>query len=321
MKRVAVVPAYKPSVKMLELLDELVKNKYDVVLVDDGSGDNYKKIFKRSLEYATVLRHEVNKGKGAALKTAFRYIKDNYDDCGIVTVDCDFQHRIVDANKLIESLDSNPDKLIIGKRIRSGKTPLRSRIGNAITRAIYRIVTGVDVYDTQSGLRAFSSKLIDFMLEVNGCRFEYEMNVLLACASNSIKVREVTIETIYINDNKGSHFKAFRDSFRIYGQILKFSMVEIITFILNIILYIGFYFELENPLICNILALLITFIIYIVCFRKKCSLLYFLIITFNMIIFYLLSFKYSGIGLKIYTDFILLCIFIFYRGVFIRNGA
>ena len=64
--------------------------------------------------------------------------------------------------------------MVLGKRLRSEKTPLRSRIGNAITRFVYQISTGIDVYDTQTGLRAFSDRLIDYMLQIPGEGFEYE---------------------------------------------------------------------------------------------------------------------------------------------------
>ena len=136
-------------------------------------------------------------------------------------MDCDGQHRVEDALKIAALASKNLEKLIIGKRVRDKKVPLRSKLGNAITRFFYRLITHIDVYDTQSGLRAFSSKLIPFMLNVDGSRFEYEMNVLLACSKEKIKIKEIDIETIYIEGNKGTHFNAVVDSFKIYKTMFK----------------------------------------------------------------------------------------------------
>lgn len=147
-------------------------------------------------------------------------------DYVVITVDCDGQHSVSDTLNLLNVCEKNPKDLILGKRLREGKIPLRSRLGNAITRFIYRITTGLDVYDTQTGLRAFSKTLVPFMLDIEGDRFEYEMNVLLNCPKNKIKIREVEIKTIYINNNSGSHFNPLKDSFEIYKEILKNLIVK-----------------------------------------------------------------------------------------------
>ena len=141
-------------------------------------------------------------------------------------MDCDGQHTIKDAKKLIEEVINNKNTLVLGKRIRSEKTPLRSRIGNFITRFVYKIGTGLDIYDTQTGLRVFSNKLIDYMLGVDGNRFEYEMNVLLRCAKDKITIKEIVIETIYIDNNSKSHFNGIKDSYIIYKNIIKFLILS-----------------------------------------------------------------------------------------------
>lgn len=179
MNKIAIIPAYEPDEKMLPLLKELKENNYEIIVIDDGSGPSYKKIFAEAKQYAHLLVHEVNKGKGAALKTAFSYIEKHYKEYYIVTLDCDGQHRIKDANKLLKYLETHPKELVLGKRLRGEKTPLRSKLGNSITRAVYRLITRVDVYDTQTGLRAFTNELMPYMLNVPGERFEYEMNMLL----------------------------------------------------------------------------------------------------------------------------------------------
>jgi len=219
-KIIVLIPAYEPTLDMINLLEELNEKNLKSVVVDDGSGKEYSDIFKKAKKYSTVLVHADNRGKGAALKTGYKYISENYkSDFVIVTVDCDGQHKIDDAVKICEFALKHENFLVIGKRLRGEKTPLRSYLGNAITRFVYRITTGIDVYDTQSGLRAFSCKLLPFMLKVDGERFEYEMNVLLECPKNKVKIKEIKIETIYIDKNSGSHFNAVKDSARIYKKI------------------------------------------------------------------------------------------------------
>ncbi len=252
MQRIAVIPSYEPDDRMINLLKEL-QDSFDIIVVNDGSGKKYQDIFLEAKRYATVLMHEKNKGKGQALKTAYKYIKENYQSAVIVSMDCDGQHRVVDAIKLCDYVENNSNTLILGKRLRDEKVPIRSRIGNEITRFIYRLITKIDVYDTQTGLRAFSSSLLDFLLSVEGDRFEYEMNVLLECTRRNIPIKEIEISTIYINNNSNSHFSTIKDSYLVYKQILKFSCSSLISFFIDYILYIIFGLVF-NVFTANILA-------------------------------------------------------------------
>ena len=216
------IPAYEPDNKLIHLVEVLSKEELDIIIVDDGSGPDYKEIFTSCEKYSKIISYETNEGKGHALKTGFKYIKENYKEPYIITtMDSDGQHRVKDAKKLMKACSKNKDILYLGKRIRSEKTPIRSRIGNGITRFIYKKVAGLDIYDTQTGLRAFSDNLIDKLLEVPGSRFEYEMNVLLEFARAKIKMKEIQIETIYIDNNSGTHFNAIKDSYKIYKDIIK----------------------------------------------------------------------------------------------------
>lgn len=222
-KIIILIPAYEPTIQFIELLKKLKKEKLNTVVVNDGSDNTYDEIFNKAKDYATILKHDVNKGKGRALKTGIEYINKKYKkDYVIITMDCDGQHTIKDALKLGEYALNHNQELVTGKRIRNEKTPLRSKLGNAITRFVYRTITGLDVYDTQTGLRAFSNKLTPLMLEIEGERFEYEMNVLLTCSSRKIKITEIQIDTIYIENNSGSHFHSIKDSFKIYKELLKY---------------------------------------------------------------------------------------------------
>ena len=179
MRKIALIPSYEPDYRLKDLVQELAANKFDVIVVNDGSNEEYNEIFESIEAKAKVLKYKINKGKGYALKYGLKYIKENYNDYVVVTMDSDGQHTVKDAIKLCEYTIKHPLELVIGKRIRGAKTPFRSKLGNSITKIIYRIATGVNVYDTQTGLRCFSDKLMDFNLNIEGDRYEYEMNVLL----------------------------------------------------------------------------------------------------------------------------------------------
>ncbi len=227
-----IIPAYEPDGKLITLLKEIKANTgFSAIVINDGSSSGLTDLFKEAEKYAAVLHHSVNKGKGAAIKTGLSYIKDNFSaDTVVITMDADGQHKVTDAIRVYKTAAQNSESLVIGSRIFSGKVPLRSRFGNSVTRFVYRIVTGIKVKDTQTGLRAFNAALIPFMLDVKGSRYEYEMNVLLECSRQKIDIRQVQIETVYINDNQSSHFNTVKDSCRIYKEIVKFCASSLIAF-------------------------------------------------------------------------------------------
>lgn len=229
--KIALIPAYEPADELLNLVIQLSDAHFKIVLVDDGSGENYRRIFSAAKRFAEVLVHETNKGKGKAIKTGLAYIKRHYpENAVVVTMDADGQHSVSDAVKVIEAAAEDTKSLVLGTRRFCGEVPKRSRFGNAVTRFVFRTVTGLSISDTQTGLRAFGSEQIPFMLDVNGERYEYEMNVLLKYAKSKIPIREVEIATIYFDNNEGSHFGTFKDSFRIYRDIIKFASSSIISF-------------------------------------------------------------------------------------------
>lgn len=257
-KKIVLIPSYEPDEKLVDLVNKLNKEDLDIVVVNDGSNKSYNKIFD-NLENTKVISYDTNMGKGYALKTGLSYIKDKYKkDYVVVTMDSDGQHDINDALKLCEEASKDKETLYLGKRIVSKKTPLKSKLGNTITRCIYSLVSKIDVYDTQTGLRAFSDELIDFMLSVQGDRFEYEMNVLLECPLNGIEIKEIEIKVIYLDNNKGSHFNAVKDSYRIYKEIFKYVSVSFISFLLDYSLYIVFNLLTGNILLSNIVARIIS---------------------------------------------------------------
>ena len=235
-----VLPSYKPDYKLLDLLATVDRQYFNhIIVVDDGSGQAFQSIFHEAERYATVLHHAENKGKGQALKTAFAYIKRLGRYGVVVTADCDGQHALEDIRAVTEVAEIYPNKLILGCRAFSGEVPFRSRFGNELTKKIFKLQTGVAVSDTQTGLRAFTTSLLDFMLGVAGHRYEYEMNMLLD-ASKELEILEVPIETIYIDENSGSHFRPVRDGLKIYQNIFKFALSSMASFLVDYGLYAVF---------------------------------------------------------------------------------
>ena len=232
-----VIPAYQPDNKLIKLIEKIhEKSDFHILVIDDGSSSKCQKIFDKAEQYATVLRHQVNQGKGQALKTAFQFIKEQNSYGTVVTADADGQHKIWDIFRTANKASEKPNKLILGVRAFTGKVPLRSRFGNSLTKVFFKLQTGVGVTDTQTGLRAFTTNLIPFMLKIEGQRYEYEMNMLLE-ASKEYEILEVPIETVYINDNEGSHFRPIRDGLMIYKNIFKFALSSLSSFVVDYIVY------------------------------------------------------------------------------------
>ena len=240
------IPSLSPDERLPEYVRQLSAAGYGLILVvDDGSKAEYQEIFDRiaGWEGCKVLHHEVNRGKGAALKTGFQYLKEHTDFQGVITADSDGQHTVPDTLKLTEQLGEK-DELLLGSRdfSRSNKNvPPKSRFGNRMTSAVFRVLYGQWLPDTQTGLRAFPRRLLDFMTEVKGDRFEYEMNMLMHCSNRKIPMRAITIETIYMEENKGTHFHPIRDSWRIYklllGNFFKFMSASVICWLVDILLF------------------------------------------------------------------------------------
>ena len=235
---IVVIPAYQPDEKLLKTVAELrQKTAYTLIVVDDGSSPDRQPIFDKLEHDVTVLHHEVNRGKGAAMKTAFAYIQEHFPgDEGIVTVDADGQHLVPDIVRVSEDWAAHPDALVLGSRRFTGNVPFKSRAGNAITRQVFRASTGVKVFDTQTGLRAFAVSRVPMMLEMHGDRYEYEINVLLYATRHRVPIREVPIETVYIEENASSHFHPVRDAWRIYKMILMFAASSLVAALVDYVL-------------------------------------------------------------------------------------
>ncbi len=234
---IVLIPAYEPDARLLDLIDALraADPGIGLVVVDDGSGPIYRLLFEEACQRgAVVLTHEVNRGKGAALKTGFRYLSSVKPDEEVVCADCDGQHSVVDVLRVAERVRSG-EEFVLGARRFTGKVPARSRVGNSATRVLFRLATGVNLTDTQTGLRGYAGPVLPWLLVVPGDRFEYELNSLLRSARERRPIAEVEIATIYLEGNASSHFRPLIDSARIYGPLLTFLASSLAAFFIDLV--------------------------------------------------------------------------------------
>lgn len=241
MDAVILIPAYKPDEKYVAFSRSLREKGLPVLTVDDGSGAEFGAVFAEAEALGvTVIHHPVNRGKGCALKTGFAEIEKNMPEvCRIVTADCDGQHTPEDIVRVLDAMREAPGKLILGGRFsdKKGSVPVRSRIGNGITRYVFRAATGLKIRDTQTGLRGIPATLIPKLLALPGERYEYEMNMLLYLREWEIGYGEIPIRTVYIDNNAGSHYNALRDSWRVFVQIFKFCLAAVASFAADYLLF------------------------------------------------------------------------------------
>lgn len=234
MKIIVMIPSLSPDRSLIEYVQAVAhEDFYKIVVINDGSCEEYNEIFSRisQIEKCTVLTHDVNKGKGRALKTGIEYVLKEYSDCsGIITVDADGQHKLNDILRVASAIQENDNRLVLGSRdFNAPNVPPRSSFGNKLTSFVFASMFGQNLMDTQTGLRGIPRKLLPIMLTINGERYEYEMNMLIECRRKKIEIYEIPIETVYIGDNDSSHFRPVVDSVKIYLLIFKSFLSFIFT--------------------------------------------------------------------------------------------
>ena len=220
-----VLPSLDPDDKLIAVVDGLLEYGFsDIILVNDGSRqENLHYFYDLAAQHPeiTLLHHEVNKGKGAALKNAFRWFLENRPEgFGVVTVDGDNQHHPEDTRACCEHMMQTGRTVLGCRDFTLEHVPARSRFGNHTTSMIFKLFVGMTISDTQTGLRAIPRDVLEKIVTVYGDRFEYETNMLLAFKTQGIDFDEVKIRTVYIEENKSSHFRVIHDSWRIYKLIL-----------------------------------------------------------------------------------------------------
>lgn len=265
---VLIIPSLNPDERLLSYVADFISNGFTkIILVNDGSNPKAGLLFDEicARPECDLLVHTVNMGKGRSLKDAFNYYCQKYQDryAGVITVDADGQHTLADVIQLDKAMVAYQKSLILGVRdFDNPSVPFKSRFGNKITRHMIRLLIGSAkqedsddrhakaISDTQTGLRAIPNELIPDYLTVAGERFEYETNMLIEALHTQTPMKEIPIQTVYVDDNKETHFRPVADSIAIYGQIfstfLKYAIASLSSFLMDygiyslLILLLGF---------------------------------------------------------------------------------
>ncbi|MFE6970984.1 glycosyltransferase [Isoptericola sp. NPDC057653] len=228
-----VVPAYRPDGALPALVRDLAERGLpDVLVVDDGSGPAHAAVFDAAAALgAEVLRHDRNRGKGVALRTAFAHARERHPGRDVVTADADGQHTPASVRAVADRLSAGGADVVVGERDLTGAgVPLRSRVGNALSGAAVRTATGLPVRDSQTGLRGLAAGTLPWLLDVPGDRYEYELRVLLEASARGAVVAGVPVETVYVDDNASSHFRPVRDSLVVMAPLLAFAASGLLAF-------------------------------------------------------------------------------------------
>ncbi len=252
-----IIPSLDPDKKLLTVVDGLLAAGFDdIILVNDGSCPEKRSYFASAAVHpeVTVLHHPQNLGKGAALKTAFAWFLENRSGRdGVITADGDNQHHPEDIKACAEHLCRTKHFTLGVRDFSLPEVPFRSRSGNRITSFVFKVFVGMTISDTQTGLRAIPAGQLPLLCKISGDRFEYETNMLLALKEYTIPFDEVKIRTVYIEENKSSHFHAVRDSWRIYKLLLVHFFRYAISSVVSAVLDEGL-FALLSFLLKGILA-------------------------------------------------------------------
>ena len=207
------IPAYQPDAKLLGLLDALRAEFPHIVVVDDGSTEGQQVFDSLCDKVEALLVHSANRGKGAALKTGLAWIRAHLPEiAGVVTADADGQHRPEDIRRVAEATATRKGGIVLGVRTFEGAVPFRSRWGNGWTRLLFRMLTGLAIRDTQTGLRGIPADLLERVASLPGDRYEYETRMLVDARRHASPPLQVPIKTVYLEGNKASHYRPFRDT-------------------------------------------------------------------------------------------------------------
>ena len=229
---VVLVPAYQPDARRAARVTDIRRRLpgAQVLVVDDGSGPAYEEVFAAAGDAGAVITgYSVNAGKGAALRTGLARAADLWPHADVVCADADGQHTPADIAAVAHRVRET-GHMTLGVRAFTGPVPLRSRLGNSATALLFRGATGWRRRDTQTGLRGYPAGGLDWLLEVPGNRYEYELSALLRARELGMAVEEVEIATVYEPGNTSSHFRPLQDSARIYAPLLRFMGASLASF-------------------------------------------------------------------------------------------
>jgi len=244
------IPAYEPGEALPALTRALMDKGVPVVVVNDGSATGLEYFERIRAQGAVVLEHGENLGKGRALKTGLAWMAEQGYE-GVVTADADGQHSLEDILRVARALASGSRRLVLGIRDVS-RMPNRSRTGNRLTRTLFRLLYGIKLQDTQTGLRGIplTGENRSGLLSLTGERYEYEMEMLIEAGELfPAGIQELEIETIYLEDSDtSSHFRPLADGARIYSVLFRhfprFFLSSILAFLVDYSLFNLLYYLL-----------------------------------------------------------------------------
>jgi len=261
-KTCIVIPSLNPNNKLTHLIEELCVYKWKkIIIIDDGSTQETVRVFHNIVKNfgITLITHETNKGKGAALKTGFNYIKNQENGSrGIITVDSDGQHLIEDIIKIAHTANEKWSNVIFGIRKFGKTTPFSSLIGNKVSSFLLDATNDITIDDCQTGLRYLPISLVDELLLLQSSRYDYELECLIRINTLGYNIIKIQIETVYLNKNKGSHFRGLVDSSRILLVLTRYSAISISSFGIDIFLFLLVLSYSESIFYATIIARIIS---------------------------------------------------------------
>jgi glycosyltransferase involved in cell wall biosynthesis len=220
---VVLIPAFEPDQTLRGLVHELITGMPEcpfpkLVLVNDGSSKSNLELFEEigRCPGVRVLTHDKNLGKGAALKTGFRFVLDHIPEAEVVvTADADGQHLPFDIIAVGERAVAE-QKTVLGVREFPPDIPLRSRLGNLSTRWLFGLAFRTKITDTQTGLRGISRGELPNLIAIEVNRYDFEFEALIRLVRKGGLI-QLPISTVYEPGNPSSHFNPLLDSARIYA--------------------------------------------------------------------------------------------------------
>ena len=213
-----IIPALNAERTLPQVVVDARSQLEPVLVIDDGSRDATSAVARA--QGATVIRHEVNRGKGGALKTGFAWALENGYD-GVITLDADGQHLPSEIPKFIRERESDGADLIIGGRAHLfGQMLPRRRTANRFSAWCIARCSGVRITDSQSGFRYYSKKLISGMkLRTDG--FDMESEVIVRAGRNGFPIVTIPIELGFVDGIATSHYKPLKDTLRIFWTVTR----------------------------------------------------------------------------------------------------
>lgn len=212
-----IIPAFNEEKKIGPVLEEACATGLDIVVIDDGSGDCTADVAEQA--GALVIRHGVNRGKGAAIRTAISYVLDqNYP--AALFMDADGQHLPSEIHGFVKAFQATGADIVLGSRMHDNRTmPLVRKLSNRFSSFLVSMVARRRITDSQSGFRLLSARFLESLAMRGGAGFDFESEMLIDAAREGYTYAEVPISCVY-GDEK-SHYHPFSDSAGFLALILR----------------------------------------------------------------------------------------------------